>query len=86
MAQPRIQCPAGQERHPVLSPHAMDVECRIQGNLRPAAYGGKPAICCDNYADCMVWKQTQVLERGQSTLRQRDQTVSTRRAPDVLAA
>lgn len=37
----------------MLSPNLLDVECRIQGNLRPE--NGK-IPCCGDYAKCSVWR------------------------------
>lgn len=47
-----IKCPAGEPMHPVLSPNDLDVECRIQGRLRPA----KGSPCCAEYVKCSVWR------------------------------
>jgi hypothetical protein len=55
---PSVQCPAGEDVHPILSPNDLDVECRIQGNLRPAVRSnGQLAICCDHYDRCPVWRE-----------------------------
>lgn len=59
----QVKCPAGEEAHPVLSPNELDIECRIQGNLRPATEDGP---CCGAYAECPAWighKQRQVENR-----------------------
>lgn len=80
----RVLCPAGEEVNPVLSPNKLDIQCRIQGGLRPAriqrahdrTIAGSLAICCADYADCRIWQVHQDIERAKSTKAQRDQTVS----------
>lgn len=78
MAVPKIQCPAGEIVHPVLSRNRADVQCRVQGGLRPAESqpdpmgARKPAVCCSNYANCQIWRMHQEIERGPSTKKQRD--------------
>ncbi len=92
MAQMSIQCPAAQERHPVLSPNGLDVECRIAGFMQPARRrntnvpgGGEPVVCCSEYSRCRVWMtHVEVTRFGPSTKKQRDQVRAARRAPDVL--
>lgn len=84
-----VKCPAGQERHPVLSPNELDVECRIQGNLRPGKHRvtGEVAVCCDAYATCRIWMyHVEVTRGGNSTKKQRDEAVASNRARDVLPA
>lgn len=86
MSKLRVQCPAGEERHPVLSRNELDIECRIQGDLRPARTGEnqEPVICCADYAKCRVWQTHIEIERfGPSQKVQRDQTL--RRTRDTLA-
>jgi hypothetical protein len=58
-----VKCPAAELQHPVLSPNEDDIECRIQGNLRPARkrpnsmqVKGTPVVCCAAYAECKVWQ------------------------------
>lgn len=48
-----VKCPAAEEQHPIFSPNKQDVECRIQGNLRPGELAAKH--CCGDYALCPVW-------------------------------
>ena len=60
-----ITCPAGEGQHPVLSPNDLDVECRIQGRLRPAR---EDAPCCGNYANCTVWKHHKEIEKQVRTV------------------
>lgn len=57
-----VKCPAAELVHPVLSSNESDVECRVQGNLRPSRTRpnpmqtkGKPVVCCAEYAKCPVW-------------------------------
>src|SRR4051794_19841841 len=76
-------CPAAEIVHPVLSPHADDVQCRVQGGLRPArsspdASGHRePAICCALYTRCSIWRvHKEIHEFGPSTKRQRDAAIS----------
>jgi hypothetical protein len=53
-----VTCPAAEIVHPVLSPNESDVECRIAGRLQPTRGStGKPAICCENYIDCKIWRR-----------------------------
>lgn len=47
-----VQCPAGEMTRGKYSQNKADVLCRIAGNLRDA----KGAICCNNYADCAIWR------------------------------
>lgn len=64
----QIKCPAGQEEHPVLSQNAMDVQCRIEGGLRPAEFrsnatGDKEVVvCCADYWRCPIWRSHKELE------------------------
>lgn len=88
MAKPQIQCPAAQERHPVLSPHPLDVECRVTGLMRPArsspdAMGGRSTVvCCDAYANCAIWQRVRAVEMGGAvgnpTQRQRSELIAPR--------
>jgi hypothetical protein len=73
---PEVKCPAAEEAHPLFSRNDMDVRCRIQGGLRPAAVEGTPAICCDEYFKCRIWQTAKQIEEGQSTGDQRRQLVS----------
>lgn len=83
---PTIQCPAAQERHPVLSPHKLDVECRLAGFMQPARRrSGELVVCCDQYSTCRIWMtHIEVTRHGPSTKAQRDQAGVTRRARDTL--
>lgn len=92
MKSPTIQCPAAQERHPVLSPNKLDIECRIAGFIQPARRrdtnvrgGGEPRVCVGDYADCTIWKYHVEIERGSSTKAQRDQAMAARRASDTIS-
>lgn len=93
MRNPSIQCPAAQERHPVLSPNKLDIECRVAGFMQPARRrdqnapgGGDPVVCCVDYARCNVWKtHVEVIRFGSSTKAQRDQASTARRVSDTLA-
>ena len=72
-----IKCPAGEDVHPILSPNPMDVQCRVQGGLRPQQDpDGSPAVCCDRYDLCSIWRTHKEIECGPSTKRQRDATRS----------
>lgn len=69
---PEVKCPAAEDVHPVLSPNAVDVVCRIQGGLRPASDpDGSPAVCCANYAGCRIWRTAWEIDHGPSTGLQR---------------
>lgn len=82
MVRTEIQCPAGEIVHPVLSPNRDDVQCRIQGGLRPArtredAMGrSEPVVCTGDYTKCRIWRTHVQIDRGPSTKKQRDQTLS----------
>lgn len=71
------KCPAAEMIHPVLSPNQDDVLCRIQGGLRPARErDGRPVVCCAAYDHCNIWRHHVEIDRGPSTKKQRDQTLS----------
>jgi hypothetical protein len=73
--QREVKCPAGEDVHPVLSPNTMDVQCRIQGGLRPQTDpNGGPAVCCANYVDCSIWRTHKEIECAPSSKKQRDAT------------
>lgn len=70
----------------MLSPNALDVECRIMGNMQPARNNrtGEPAICCAEYHKCRVWRTAKEIESfGPSTKKMRDQAMAGR-ARDTL--
>jgi hypothetical protein len=70
-----VLCPAGAAVHPVLSRNDMDVQCRIQGGLRPARHDdGRPVVCCSKYVDCRIWQTHKAIDGGPSTKAQRDET------------
>jgi hypothetical protein len=63
-----LKCPGGEIVHPVLSPNPADVQCRIEGGLRPA----QRSPCCNDYTRCSIWRYHVEIDRGPSTKRQRD--------------
>lgn len=74
----------------MLSRNAADVQCRVEGGLRPAQSetgplgDTEPAICCADYQRCQIWRvHKEVHEFGPSTKRQRDQALTGPR-PHVL--
>lgn len=64
----QIQCPAGRPEHPVLSPNPLDVQCGIEGGLRPATMRPdstgrrEPVVCCADYWRCPIWRSHKDLE------------------------
>lgn len=78
-----VLCPAGTDVHPVLSPNPMDVQCRVQGGLRPAATrdaqgNAQRVVCCAEYTRCSIWRiHKDIVRPGvPSTKRHRDETLS----------
>lgn len=60
----QVKCPAAEVQHPILSPNEDDVECRIQGNLRPGEQAKRH--CCRDYATCPAWighRKVQMMNR-----------------------
>jgi hypothetical protein len=66
-----ITCPAGEGTHPILSPNDLDVECRIQGRLRPAR---EDAPCCGDYAKCPVWVRHKEINQRVRTVKAAEAT------------
>lgn len=93
MARVHVQCPAAEAVHPVLSRNKHDVQCRIQGGLRPARNpdpnlpgGGEPAVCCGDYTKCRIWLVAYAIDHGPSTKAQRDQAVGQRHSHTMTGA
>lgn len=78
-----IKCPAADLVHPVLSRNPSDVQCRVQGGIRPTHVreaNGAPtvAVCCSNYERCSIWRVHKDIIRPHvpSTKKMRDETLS----------
>lgn len=68
----QVQCPAAEKHHPVLDPNPFSIECRIQGNLRPAKLAQKH--CCSEYAECPVWRAHKVQNEASKTVKIAEET------------
>ena len=58
------KCPGAEIAQALLSPHPVDIECRIAGQVMPVGL----RKCNGDYAECTIWKRHKIEIEANTTM------------------